>query len=193
MRIVLLLFGSYLVGSLSPAHALCRVLRGCDLRTLDSGNLGARNAGRVLGLPAGLTVLALDAAKGAVAAAVGLAAQGDLGIAVACGAAAVTGHNWPFYLGFSGGRGAATAAGAALVLLPLEVAVGLVLCVIVLRITRSLYTGGAVAMVVSVSFAVALRGPGLAAASPLLISAPLLLRHVPDVVRHVRDGDRHIP
>ena len=62
-----LIVGAYLIGSLSPAYALGRLIRGIDLREVGSRNLGARNAARTLGRPAGVLVWALDMAKGATA------------------------------------------------------------------------------------------------------------------------------
>ncbi len=193
MRPALLILVAYVLGSISPAYHLCRIIRGCDLRTLDSGNLGARNAGRVLGAWAGIVVLVLDAAKGYAAVAVAQSAGAQPWLAVTCGAVAVAGHNWPFYLGFRGGRGAATVAGAGLALLPLEMALGLVACFIILKTVHSLYIGGLVAIAGSTALALALGRHGVVAWSPTIISLPLLLRHVPDIALHVRHRRRRIP
>src|SRR5579883_2619961 len=59
----LLLVGSYLSGSI-PFGLLIARLRGVDVRTVGSGNIGATNVARTLGKPAGAVVLILDAAKG---------------------------------------------------------------------------------------------------------------------------------
>ncbi len=203
MRPALLILAGYVLGSISPAYHLCRLLRSCDLRTLDSGNLGARNAGRVLGTWAGVLVLVLDGAKGYAAVGIAqlagesgwLAATGGAPgwLAVACGAAAVVGHNWPFYLGFRGGRGAATVAGAGLALLPLEMALGLVACFVILKTVHSLYIGGLVAIAGSTALALFLGRGGYIAWSPVLLCIPLLLRHLPDITLHIQDRRRRIP
>ncbi len=193
MRPALLILAAYVLGSISPAYHLCHLLRSCDLRTLDSGNLGARNAGRVLGTWAGIVVLVLDGAKGYAAVAIAQGAGAPVCLAVACGAVAVAGHNWPFYLGFRGGRGAATVAGAGLALLPLEMALGLVACLIILRAVHSLYIGGFVAIAGSTALALLLGKSGFVAWSPVLLCIPLLLRHVPDIALHVRNRRRRIP
>lgn len=109
---------AYAVGSLSPAQAVARAARGVDLRVAGSGNLGARNAARVLGPRAGAVVLVLDVAKGWLV--VFGARQADLGLAVEFVAAfaAVLGHVHPPWYRFRGGKGAACALGASLALEP---------------------------------------------------------------------------
>jgi glycerol-3-phosphate acyltransferase PlsY len=190
---VLLIIAAYVLGSLSPAYALCRMLRGRDLRTIDSGNLGARNAGRVLGTWAGVVVLVLDAAKGYAAVALAVAAGAPQWVVMVCGAASVAGHNWPLYLGFRGGRGAATVAGATLALLPIEMGLGLLACFVILKTTGSLYIGGLVAVVLSIVLALSLGGSGVLPWSPALFSVPLILRHLPDISLHVRQRRGRIP
>ncbi len=118
--------GGYLLGSLPTGYLVGRV-RGVDVRTLGSGNIGATNVMRLLGTKAGLFVLAVDALKGFLAVAgpgrgllVGVgggAAGGDL-MAVTAGVAAILGHNYTCWLGFKGGKGIATSAGVLLALMP---------------------------------------------------------------------------
>ncbi len=108
------LVGSYLLGAVPFGFVMAKALRGVDLRTVGSGNIGATNAMRVLGKPLGIVAFLLDFAKGAVPAAVFApwAAQGSPGAAVLCGAAAVLGHVFPVYLRFKGGKAVATGCGA---------------------------------------------------------------------------------
>ncbi len=115
MRLAAALVLSYLVGSIPWSLLAARLFGGVDLRKVGSGNLGATNVFRALGAWTALAVLALDAAKGAVA--VLLIARlpspvlGPGGGATLCGLAAILGHMFPFYLGFRGGKGIATSAG----------------------------------------------------------------------------------
>jgi glycerol-3-phosphate acyltransferase PlsY len=109
---------AYLLGSLSPALWIAR-RRGLDIRAVGSGNAGATNVGRALGRQAGLTVLALDALKGALPALAGVAAFGATDARTAAMAvAAVAGHVWPVWHGLRGGRGAATGLGALFAVAP---------------------------------------------------------------------------
>ena len=80
---------------------------GVDVTKEGSGNPGASNVVRLLGWKAGALVLVLDAAKGAIAAAAGLAIDGHRGAWI-LGVAAVMGHIFPVWSKFKGGRGVAT-------------------------------------------------------------------------------------
>jgi acyl phosphate:glycerol-3-phosphate acyltransferase len=119
---VLALAVGYLAGSLPFAYWAGR-LRGVDLRAAGSGNTGATNAFRVLGIKVGITVMALDMGKGAAAVLAARAiAGGDL-VPVLAAAAAFVGHLYPVFLGFRGGKGAATGTGAMIALVwPIGVA-----------------------------------------------------------------------
>jgi glycerol-3-phosphate acyltransferase PlsY len=108
----------YVIGMFPSADLVARVAsRGSvDLRASGSGNPGGLNAARVLGKKWGLLVIVMDAAKGAVAAGIGLA-LGDAG-GYAAGTAVIAGHCWPVYNGFRGGRGVASAGGSFFALFP---------------------------------------------------------------------------
>ena len=62
----LMVIVAYFVGGISPGYLLVRFLRGVDLRTVYSGSLGARNAGRVLGRKGFYATLIIDILKGFV-------------------------------------------------------------------------------------------------------------------------------
>ena len=116
MTDVLLIAAGYLLGSMPWGYWLPRLLVGVDVRTLGSGNAGATNVWRTLGFKLGLAVAALDIAKGAAAALLGLWLGGDL-VAVLAGVAAMVGHWRPLFLGFAkGGKTVATTGGVALAL-----------------------------------------------------------------------------
>lgn len=124
----------YLIGSLPIGYLLGR-LKGIDVRTLGSGRTGGTNVYRALGARLGLLTGLLDFAKGAVAVVLMRHAFGDEAAALA-GAAAVAGHNWSIFLGFRGGAGGSTAAGALLALNPLAGAVVVPMFVLILFIGR---------------------------------------------------------
>jgi acyl phosphate:glycerol-3-phosphate acyltransferase len=115
----LLIAAGYVLGSLPWAYWLPRVFRGVDIRKVGSGNVGASNVWRTFGWKLGVPVLALDVAKGAAAALLGLLLADEL-TGVLAGAAAVAGHWRPLFLGFSrGGKVVATTGGVILALAPL--------------------------------------------------------------------------
>jgi glycerol-3-phosphate acyltransferase PlsY len=110
---------SYLLGAFPTAYLAGRLLKGVDIRKFGSGNVGATNALRVLGKGPGIIVLLVDVLKGVLAVTVlgdFITAHNASGFPGAlpqlfCGIAAVTGHNWPVFLGFKGGKGVATTLG----------------------------------------------------------------------------------
>jgi len=135
-------------GAIPFGVVVARRLGGVDIRAEGSGNIGATNVARVLGVVPGLIVLVLDAAKGAVPVAAALRWSGELSIApalapalapaiaLATGGAAILGHCFSPWLGFRGGKGVATAFGVFLVLAPAAAASAVVVFAVVLAVTR---------------------------------------------------------
>jgi glycerol-3-phosphate acyltransferase PlsY len=115
----LAILGGYLLGSLPFGYWVPLVVRGEDVRTKGSGNVGASNVFRVYGRSLGIPVALLDVAKGFAAASLGLWAGGAL-VGVLAGSAAMIGHARPVFMRFQrGGKMVATAGGATLALAPL--------------------------------------------------------------------------
>ena len=108
--------GGYAIGSLPTANAVAR-LKGVNLRTEGSGNPGTANALRLGGMQLGLTVLALDLAKGVAAVVLGSALAGDAG-GLAGAFTVMLGQVLTPWYRFQGGKGLAVAGGAALALWP---------------------------------------------------------------------------
>jgi glycerol-3-phosphate acyltransferase PlsY len=113
----LLLVAAYLVGSVPFAQVLAK-LRGVDLRHVGSGNVGAGNLTKQVGMGWGVTAGLLDGFKGLIP--VWLLRQTGMGIGAAglVGVAAVIGHNWSIFMRGRSGRGLATSAGIVLALDP---------------------------------------------------------------------------
>ncbi|OBR64844.1 acyl-phosphate glycerol 3-phosphate acyltransferase [Paenibacillus oryzae] len=107
---------SYLLGSVSFSIVIAKWVKGIDIRQHGSGNAGATNTLRVLGKGPGIAVFALDIVKGIAAVGIGHWLGDNSWIPVLCGLAAITGHNWPIWFGFKGGKGIATAIGIVVVL-----------------------------------------------------------------------------
>jgi glycerol-3-phosphate acyltransferase PlsY len=131
---LLLLPVAYLIGTFPSASLVARA-NGIDIRTVGSGNPGASNVARVLGWRRGVWVFVLDAAKGALAAGLGLVADGRPA-GYWLGAAAVLGHVFPVWQRFRGGKGVATGGGAFAVLSPLVFVVLVGLWYVISRLTK---------------------------------------------------------
>lgn len=114
---------SYLVGSISWSYLITWKINGTDLRNFGSGNLGATNAGRLLGKKWALIIYLLDFAKGVFGTCAGVYFTDDLVwnglyVPIVGGFLTVIGHIFPFYLKFKGGKGVATGSGVVLALAP---------------------------------------------------------------------------
>jgi glycerol-3-phosphate acyltransferase PlsY len=120
----LFVVGGYLAGSLPFGYWVVRALKGVDIRTVGSGNIGATNVWRTYGRWYGLPIVFLDTAKGFAPALVATLVSGHLW-GVLAGAAAMLGHWRPLFLRFAkGGKMVATCGGAFLGTAPLVGAVG---------------------------------------------------------------------
>lgn len=120
MTIMFALLISYLIGSISFSFVIAKVFKKIDIRQHGSGNAGATNTLRVLGVGPAILVLGLDIVKGIVAVLIGKGLVGPEWLPFMSGLAAIIGHNWPVFHGFRGGKGVATTIGvfATLVFLP---------------------------------------------------------------------------
>ena len=108
----------YALGCFSPAYFLVKKSTGKSLHQEGTGNLGATNAGRLLGKKAFVGIALLDILKGALAVLLALHFKVQAWSLAASGLAVVVGHIWPVQFRFQGGKGLATAYGVVLVLAP---------------------------------------------------------------------------
>jgi glycerol-3-phosphate acyltransferase PlsY len=125
LLLVLVVVAAYLLGSIPSSVWLGRWKQGIDLRQHGSGNAGATNAFRVLGKPIGTAVLVMDMLKGFLAVNLSFlqveilpGTEKWMILRIAMGMMAVTGHIFPLFAGFKGGKGVATLAGVGLAIHP---------------------------------------------------------------------------
>jgi glycerol-3-phosphate acyltransferase PlsY len=142
-----LVVAGYLLGSVSFAVLLVRLVAGRDIRAEGSGNAGATNVLRSHGKRLAAVVALLDIAKGAAAVFLVRLVTADPRYAAAAGFAAILGHVFPVFYGFRGGKGVATAVGAFLVLAPAALLTCLGMFVLIVAATRYVSLGSVVAMV----------------------------------------------
>lgn len=190
---------SYLLGSIPASYLAGKWFKGIDLRQHGSGNLGATNAFRVLGIWAALPVLVVDIGKGALAVAIGLwllpswPPLPDLA-ALGCAVGAIVGHMFSPFVQFKGGKGVATAAGAFLTLSPIPTLAAAGVWVLLLGTTRIMSVASvAAAAVLPVNLLTVeiLRYDGTRRWATLVvgtcIAAWVILRHRSNL-RRLRDG-----
>ena len=180
---------SYVSGGVPTGFLLARWQRGIDIRRHGSGNPGAANVYRVVGPAAGLATLALDAAKGfaPVFFALRFAPQSPW-LAAACGGAAIVGHDWSPFLGFSGGKGVATTAGVFAALCPKALLVTYAAFVAGLTLSGHISVGS-ISGAGLFPLAALASGAGPAA---MALGAPaallILYRHIPNI-KSLRTGE----
>ena len=157
----------YLIGSIPFGIILSKMFGGVDVRQAGSGNIGATNVVRVAGPVPGILTLVLDGVKGAAAVwlAARYASDSAMWMTIA-GLSALSGHCFPAWLRFRGGKGVATAAGMFLALC-WPAALGAI---------------GVFILVVLFSRFVSLGSVAAAAAMPLLIYLLWAPRHAPPLI-----------
>jgi glycerol-3-phosphate acyltransferase PlsY len=189
LPIVAMVLVGYALGSIPFAWILARRLRGVDLRSRGSGNLGAANAFRATGTLIGLVTLALDVAKGAATVLLAQRLSGGVGAAMptAAGLAAVAGHVYPVWLRFRGGKGVATACGAFAVLAPLATACAGLLFVVTIWWTRYVSVGSVVGTVALGPIAYFAEAPAEVVGGAVAVAVVILTRHRANL-RRVRAG-----
>ncbi len=128
---------AYLLGSLPVAWLIFRWRTGQDLRSVGDGNVGAANAARMgAGHRFGVVIILLDIGKGLLAVSIARWWGLELGWWLAAGGLVMVGHMWPIFLGFDGGRAAATGLGAAGAFLPWQFGVTFVVGGLTYLVTR---------------------------------------------------------
>jgi glycerol-3-phosphate acyltransferase PlsY len=191
---------AYLLGGVPWTLIVGKRFYGIDPRQHGSGNLGATNAYRLLGLRAAIIVLALDLAKGAVSVAVAMlfcppSVTGEardwalIGVAMA----AILGHMYSPYIRFKGGKGVATAAGAIAVVMPLVWVPLLLSFVAAVYLSRMVSVGS---IVVALEFPLFVwlfyRGHTAFMVFAFVGSALVLFRHRSNIVRIYRGEESKI-
>ncbi len=166
---IIVAVAAYLLGSI-PSGFLVAKAKGIDIRSVGSGNIGATNAMRVLGKPAGIFVLLVDALKGWLSVYLGAIiyriifqhymsgpdtngfyflpqTQEIRKFALIAGIFAVLGHNYTCWLKFKGGKGIATTAGVFLALAPWALLVALVVFILAILLTKYVSAGSIAAAI----------------------------------------------
>ena len=147
LKYIFIVVGGYLLGSVSFSIILSRML-GTDVRKKGSGNAGATNMARNYGLLAGFATLAGDFLKAAIVMYAGYRLCGDWGL-MAGGAACTTGHCFPVFYEFRGGKGISVGAAIGLAI-DWRVFVGIVIVFLIAALLSKKASLGSVCAAVAV-------------------------------------------
>lgn len=162
---------AYFVGALPSGYLFFRASEKKDIREFGSGATGATNVLRLKGWTYAIPVAFLDLLKGFLPAFFALKIFGDPRLAVICASLAVLGHCFPVYIGFRGGKGVATAAGAMSAVALGPALLSLVVFVATVVLTRFVSLGSILGAVAFPIFMVLFKMP-----APLIVlSLPILL------------------
>lgn len=182
---------SYLLGSV-PAAAWVARARGVDIRRVGSGNSGATNVLRSVGVVPGLLVALFDILKGALAVWLG----GALGLsplaATLCGVAAVIGHNFSPFLGWRGGKGVATSFGVIAAAAPVPGLGVLVIGVAAIALTRFVSAGSILGAVAAVLLALITAQPAWLTGIVTGLAALLVWQHRENIRRLQAGNERRL-
>ncbi|HRZ47820.1 MAG TPA: glycerol-3-phosphate 1-O-acyltransferase PlsY [Bacteroidales bacterium] len=194
-KVILWLWGAYMVGSIPTSVWVGRLFHGVDVRDHGSGNAGATNTIRVLGLKTGIPVLVFDAFKGWIVVILaplsGFFVPGSdayVNFQLSMGISAVLGHLFPVYAGFRGGKGVATLFGVIIALFPGAFGLVLLLFAIIFAITRIVSLSSIIAAItfpVVVIFLFHVETPSLILFS-MVIAVFIPVTHQKNIVRLFR-------
>ena len=198
LMLAVVLIGSYLLGSIPFGYLAGRIAR-IDIRNCGSGNVGATNVIRTLGKGYGYPVFALDFLKGfgAVKISIMIATRAQsewnspemFGIVAAI--SSVLGHSFPVWLGFKGGKGVATSAGALFALAPIATLVGVAIWILTFWLTRyvsvaSMAAAAALPLIILVSTWLSRTTGRLLFYSSVCLAAVVIWRHRSNLSRLMR-------
>jgi glycerol-3-phosphate acyltransferase PlsY len=178
------LLASYLLGAI-PFGVLAGKLGGVDVRSVGSGNVGTTNVWRALGPVAGLTVFALDVAKGAAGPLLGLLILGKNApwIIALCALLAVLGHIFSVFLKFKGGKGIATGLGAMLGLWWPGALAAFAVWLVLFLMSRMVSVASIAACIFLPFFALYLRQPMPYILMITIFCLVAILKHIPNMKR----------
>jgi glycerol-3-phosphate acyltransferase PlsY len=182
----------YLIGSIPTAFVVVKKLKGVDIRTVGSGNVGASNAGRVLGKWGFFGIMFADAMKGFIPVTVLLKMYGQADVVLFGTVAVVLGHTFTIFLNFKGGKGVATGLGVFLALAPLQTLVATVVFGVLLALFRMISLGSVTAAAVLAAEIWFMSDWQNLKYFAIVIAALVIILHRGNIVRILKGEERKV-
>lgn len=193
MALVLSVILAYLVGSISSSTLVGKWFAHIDIREHGSGNAGATNTLRVLGIKWAIVVLAADILKGMLAIFIAwYLGHGSPWYSYASGLAVIIGHNWPLYFGFRGGKGIATTIGVLALLMFIPALLAGIIAILLVILTRYVSLGALVFTILTPVFVILLRHNLHAALFAGVVAIFSIYRHRSNIVRLVKGQENRV-
>ena len=192
---IALVVTSFLIGSIPWGYVAGKASGSIDLRTVGSGGTGATNVLRTLGARASVVVAVLDILKGVLPVVFATAVGFDAAWVATAAVAAVAGHCWSPFIGFKGGKGVATGAGAAIALFPQVLLIVPIMAVVVWTtkyVSLGSLTAAGLATLLAVGYAAAGMLDWSTAIAILAISLIITIRHEGNIRRLLNGSERRI-
>lgn len=187
---------AYLLGNISTSYIVAKRMIGVDIRTQGSGNAGSTNVLRTLGKKAGAITFIGDLLKGIVAVLIGKLIANLTGIdTVTAGYFAVvgvvSGHNWPAFLGFRGGKGVATSLGAMIASNPILALGCFAIFLVIVKVTKYVSLASIVGISMSPIFMMMLKNTKGVLVT-LFLSLSVIYTHRENIKRLINGTERKI-
>lgn len=182
---------AYLLGSIPSGVWLGKLLYNKDIRDYGSGNTGATNTFRILGMKAGIIALILDILKGVLATLLPIYFQTD-SHPIFIGLFAILGHVFSLYINFQGGKAVATSAGVLLAIHPIYLLLAVLFFLIVLYITSTVSIASISASIIAAIFSLFLNDP-IFSALVWLIALGIIYLHRENIDRIRKGKESQVP
>lgn len=190
MEYIIFAIIAYLFGSIPSALIVGKVGYKLDIREHGSGNLGATNTFRVLGMKAGIIVTLADILKGTIPTMLPLYFGADV-YPIAIGIFAVLGHTYPLFAKFKGGKAVATSSGIILGVNPLLFAMVIVTFLLTLYISKYVSLSSMITGIVGIIISIIFRDIGLIIVMSAL-TAFIFYRHTENIKRIINKTEPKI-
>ena len=205
---IITLVAAYLLGSINFAVIFTKAFNKGDIRDYGSGNAGTTNVMRVGGFLPGMLTFLCDALKGFVSCMLGklmfdyisqnsnswwtLPYVGAYLCAVAC----MTGHIFPFFFGFRGGKGVATSVGIFAVCCPIAIVIGLAVFAVITLVSRYVSLGSLIATIVVITLATVFRNDATPVSVQvvccLIMAGLIYFKHTDNIIRLIGGTENKI-